>query len=221
MIDTEKTATTKLTTLHNLEFIPFDYHNFIRNNLAPLTRALASNKKSANDLYLALSKQGEVNLITYPELGNYYTYCRLDDLVNTDKLLAHKILRKYRNWIAKNYLHERFNLRFNLPDLIDDDYGVSSRYVFTPEAYVNWLLPRLVKNQDNTEFLNTYVDRNYLLRAQEYFANCFVSLPDFTELLQNYQIAIIVAYVLKYGAGTHINNSASKLLMSVANKTLA
>lgn len=221
MIDTEKTATTKLTILHNLEFIPFDYHNFIRNNLAPLTSALASNKKSVNDLYLALSKQGEVSLITYPELGNYYTYCRLDDLVNADKLRAHKVLRKYRNWIAKNYLHERFNLRFNLPDLIDDDYGVSSRYVFTPEAYADWLLPRLVKNQDNTEFLNTYVDRNYLLRAQEYFANCFVSLPNFSELLQNYQIAIIVAYVLKYGAGTHINNSASKLLMSVANKTLA
>lgn len=225
MLNTNKVIQTQLTSISNkkLQLISFHYRTFVKDNQASLAQQLINNLNNNSGLFIALNAQGEVKLATYQELKNLYAYCDTYRFINSATGIydtTHKLLKRYRNWLAKNYLYAKLSLRHYLRYLMGDFNVMESHYLFTPNAYAQWIVPQIANNKDNDIFINHEIDRNYLLRAQEEFAKQMTILPNLSECMKNEEVALLTIYVLQYGKDAHLHSANSTFLLNLANKTL-
>lgn len=225
MLNTNKIIQTQLTSIPNkkLQFIPFHYRTFVKDNQASLTKQLINNLNNNSGLFIALNAQGKVKLATYQELDNLYAYCDTYCFIKSASGIyntTYKLLKKYRNWLLKNYLHAKLNLHYYLTDLMENFNVMESHYLFTPNAYAKWIVPQIANNKNNDIFINHEIDHNYLLQAQEEFAKQMIILPNLSEYMKDEQVALLTVYILQYGKNAHLHSANSTFLLNLANKTL-
>lgn len=140
MLNTDKVIQTQLTSIHSkkLQLISFNYRTFVKDNQASLAQQLINNLNNNSGLFIALNAQGEVKLATYQELKNLYAYCDTYRFFKSTSGIydtTYQLLKRYRNWLAKNYLYAKLSLRHYLRYLMGNFNVMESHYLFTPNAY--------------------------------------------------------------------------------------
>lgn len=222
MLNTDRTN----NNVNQLQLIKIDYQKLLNKNFVKLSNKI--DKQSVSDIKynkLALTYQGEL-IINPTEAEHEHLLGIVQPLIENTKAFsliqadttsnAKTILQTYIN-LLKHYQQEEENIDNYELSFINEKY-----YLFTPQAYINWII-----NQLPTLPYYYIGDIAYAGYNMSYFAKALFSEFDVADLLSEEGMLDRIVYIFytltdkELFKKTDINDLYVHLLINITNKLMS